>query len=205
MSPVFGFTHYARVTRRVTVGQDGAITVVDNPETWFESMLVRTGQPWAGTDSGSPRRARPDRLRYLASALGPAGASLRAGNRLELASTTYEILEDPREVKLGARLAGYEIPALALTRLYPYLGTVEELGGADVRANVRFSVFTASEEHRETGMYEDYNAETDLSNRDIMRVNRQVSSGSNIYKITSAEVDLAGAYVRMTVRKAGRG
>ena len=196
-------THYVGATRRVTVGEDGSIVVTPVTEAVFGAQWIRTPDSSPRSDSSSPRAGRVNLLRYRGGVLAPAGGHLSAGDRIELGDDTYEVLADYREVLIGRQVTAYEVPILWINLLYPYSGDLQEQGGAEVQADVRFSVYATDETHEATGTYEDLDAEADISLHSLLRVNRQFVSGSLIYKITSAEVDREGRFVRMTVRKSG--
>lgn len=197
------FTDNVRVIRRVTVDSGADIVILDALEAWFAAQRVRPGRSRPGSDTASPRRLRTNLIRYRPGVLGPAGAPLRSGDRLDLNGSEFEVLENPREVHLGRRMIGQEVPILEVGLLYPLEGALAEQGGSVVKAAVRFSIYSTDETHDITGTYEDYTAETDLANHEDCRINRQFVSDGRVYKITSAENDLVGGFVRMTVRKSG--
>lgn len=197
------FTDNARVSRRVTVDPVGAITVVDALEDWFPAQKISTGQTRAGSDSASVRRLRTDLFRYRLGLLGPLGDPLRAGDRIQVNDVDYEILENPRDFHLGRMVIGAEASIKQVTKLYPFEGAINEQGGAPVKAAVRFSVYSTDEIHETTGTYEVYAAETDLGNHAECKINHNFTSDGKVFKITAAENDLVGGFVRMTVRKAG--
>lgn len=197
------FTDNARIIRRVTVDESGNISVTDIAESWFPALRMRTGAPRPSQDSASPRRLRSDRVRFRNGYLGPPGGQLRAGDRINMGDTDFEVLEDPRDFHLGRRIIGCEVPVRSVEKLYPFEGAIQEQGGAPIKAGVRFSIYATDETHDSTGTYENYNAETDLSNAAECRVNHHFVTDGKVYKITASENDLAGGYVRMTVRKAG--
>lgn len=200
---VWRFTNNSRITRRVVVESDADITVTDALGAWFGVQRIRTGREPASLDAGSPRRQRTDLIRYRGGALAPPGGPLRAGDRVELESSVFELVGAPRQIKLGRILMGFEAPVLPVERLYPFVGQLQEQGGVLVTADVRFSAFSVDEAHLTTGTYEDFDAETGLEHYSEAKINRQLVSGSKIFKITSAEVDTVGGFVKMTVRKSG--
>jgi hypothetical protein len=200
---VWRFTDNAKITRRVSVNPSGTISVVDAVEDWFPALHVQTGRNRRGSDVGSPRRLRTDLLRHRFGILAPAGDPLRAGDRVDVGTAAFEVLEDAREVQLGRRVVAAEVPIMAIEKLYPFAGAIQEQGGAPIKASVRFSIYSSDETHDITGTYENYSAETDLGNHAECRVNHHLVADGNTYKITAAENDLVGGFVRMTVRKAG--
>lgn len=197
------FTDNAKIIRRISVDSSGTIIVMDAVEDWFPALHTKTGRSRAGSDTGSPRRLRTDFVRYRPGILGPAGAPLRAGDRLNVATLTFEVLENPREVHLGRRVVASEVPVMQLDSLYPFEGAIQEQGGNPIKPSVRFSVYSTDETHDVTGTYENYNAETDLDNHSECSINHHFVTDGKTYKITAAENDLVGGFVRMTVRKSG--
>lgn len=191
-----------RVVRRVVIDDSLVITVTDYIETWFGAQFIASTSTKQRQDSASPR-GNPDLLRYRGGVLEPEGGPLGPGARLEVDGGTFEVLSPPREVRVGRSLQAFEVPLLWIPRLYPVVGDLEEQGGALVTANVGFSVYATDESHTVTGTYEDLQAETDISHHAACRINRHLAVDGTEFKITSAEVDHDGAYVRMTVRKSG--
>lgn len=200
---VWRFTDNAKITRRVSVDDSGTISVIDALEDWFPALFVKTGRSRSGSDVGSPRRLRTDLLRHRHGILGPAGDPLRAGDRVDVGTAAFEVLENAREVQLGRRVVASEVPIMAIEKLYSFEGAIQEQGGAPIKAAVRFSIYSTDEIHDVTGTYENYSAETDLGNHGECRVNHHLVTDGKTYKITSAENDLVGGFVRMSVRKAG--
>lgn len=201
----FRKTHDARIVRLVSEGSDGQISVDDaGGDRYFSVQLISTARPRSSRDSASPRRQSTYSLRIPGPPFGPV-ESLLAGSRVVLSNTEFELLSNPRDYSVNPAYAdGYEVGVLPVEMLYPYVGDLYVAGqdGALVQANIRFSLYSADENDNNVGIYQDFRAEAPVDLRSLLKVNHEIRA-SDTLKIVNRDVDRAGMFVDMTVRKSG--
>jgi len=186
------------------VNSSDTLSIVNATGFPFSIAVDDSGAHGPSSDDNSPRRANSKLLRYYTGYFGPTGVPLRAGDRVEVDSVIYEVLSVPREIRKGRFPEGFGAQVLPLTFLYPFVGTIEEIGGADVALNVIFSKYAPNESSGSTGTYEDFDGEAPLDYASHLRINRQIRVGAtSIYKIVTATVDKVAGYVDLTLRKSG--
>jgi len=200
---IFRYTAPGRVSRRVTEAL-GFYAVVDDYEASFPAQLVVPNSDEASRDSAPPRDISPWRIRWRGGFQAPQGAPPTTGDRIEVAGVGYEITSSPRTVDEGrSGLVTYEVKCQPVNDLYPFVGEVQEMDGTLILPNVRFSAFRASEQHLDTGSYEDFDSEASVAYQDAVRKNRQIAYGTEIYRIVNVEIDVVGRYLRMSLRRSG--
>lgn len=201
----FRKTHDARITRLVAEDASGQITVDDTVgDRFFSVQLISTARPRSSRDSASPRRQSTYSLRFPGPPYGPPVAP-PAGSRMSLQGTEFELLSNPRDYSISTRYNdGYEVGVLPVEMLYPYEGDLYVAGqdGDLVQANIRFSLYSADENDNSVGIYQDFRAEAPVDLRSLLKVNHEIRS-SDTLKIVNRDVDRAGMFVDMTVRKSG--
>lgn len=207
---VFRFTDYARIKRRVSIDNTGAIAVVDASENWFDAQIVsglRLRRIPANTGLNSPRADISTIFRHLINLYGPLGDEFSPGDRIETRrdSTVYEVVTGAREIRDGLTSSpGREVNILPLTQLYPLNGSIQEQGGgATVRSDLIFSLYQPNETHGDVGTYQIFQGEAPIDFRDDLHVNRSIVSGGKTYRIASRTVDDIGMYVLMELRQTG--
>lgn len=200
----FRQTNHAKLIRRVTETLNGLIAVDDNPiEDFFGVQLIQTARSRKSSDSASPRSQDTLRMRYLSAPYSPSNP-LGAGCRLSINGRQFELLTAPRDYRVAFTGDMYEVPILPVDVLYPYQGDLH-VAGADgdlVEADVRFSFFSADESAGDTGIYQDFRAEAPIEYRSQLKVNHELRAEDTL-KIVNRDVDRAGMFVDLAVRKTG--
>lgn len=185
------------VIRRVTVSGQRTVTVVDSPEPAF---LVQFTPPDGGSsgDGRSLRSDPPYTVRWRAGRFGPTQRP-QAGDRVKIATASYELLEGTRELWEGPRLVGYEAEVMPVDILYPYEATLTEQTGA-VIGTVPVALWESSDEHRDHGEYLNFEGEAPAEHLLTVTRNRSLNLNGVPHRITSTILDASGPRVKFTAR-----
>lgn len=199
------FTDKIRITRRVTVEDDGVATVtpVVDPAL-FDAELTPPRLRSSPPRPGSPQSIGVFTLRYWKSPVSFYAASLQAGDRFEAKGNEWEVLKDAEDILVGMRAGIQMTQALPLTILYPFQAKLEEMNEVEVDPDVRVAIWEPAETHQDTGTYHNYRGQVPIEFRNQVRNNRVLSIGDQKFKITTSEFDLVDRRVYVDLRKAGR-
>lgn len=198
------------VTRTVEL-DTRTFTVVDNPSANHSFMGSLEPPRFAKEDDGSPRDLTPYVLRWRTGILGPP-MSLEAGWRVSLKRSVlstmrpyeneeHELLEDPREFRVGPVTYGLQVRIAPVSALYPYDGLLQEQDGTVV-SEISMALWSEREEHQDTGTYEDFSGEAPVEFADELGTNRRIVTDGQIYRVTSSILDLEGPRVKFEARRA---
>jgi hypothetical protein len=202
---IFSYSDPAQVSRRVIVGSDRIVTITDSLGSFFPSELINN-EGGLASDDASPRSIPPIVLRYRGSyVFHPVGGPLTPGSRVTIRGREYELLSSPSKIRDGVKDWAYEVPVLPVPTLYPLVGALQEQGGAELNASVRFSAYGPSETHSNRGTFEDLSGEAPIELASVINpsFNRQFFVDDAAYKIIEATIDYRAAYVALTLRKLG--
>lgn len=199
------FTDKIKITRRVTVADDGVAivtSVAGSPQ--FEAELTPPRLRATPPRPGSPQSIGVFTLRYWKSPVSFYGDPLQAGDRFSAKGNEWEVLKDAEDILVGLRSGIQQTQVLPITLLYPFQAVLEEMGGDEVEPNVRVAIWDPAEVHEDTGTYRNYRGQVAVEYRNLVRNNRVLAIGDQNYKITASEFDLVDRRVYMNLRKAGR-
>jgi len=176
------------------------LSPVECEDEWFLAELQ--GPTSRQTKRPEARRGPSSTLRFKRGQLWPDDYKLKAAERVQVKNSVWELLEDPRPVVVGTHTVGWEVRVMDVDELYPRIALVEGLGDTEIGA-VSLDLFSPDQDHRETGTYTNYEADAPIEHRDVLERNRQIRLGDQVFKITSAVVDLDVPHLRIGLRKAG--
>jgi len=127
--------HRIRTTRRVSLAPGSLVSVVEEVEEWFSGEIIPPDESTAALEAGSPRDRTPYLLRWPGGTIGAGTrAPARPSERVESGSRAYELLGFPRQMRQGRRDVGVEASVMPIDLLYPYLVSLQEMGGEPVIA-----------------------------------------------------------------------
>lgn len=196
---------FATVVRTVVVAEDRSVVVT--PVTAPKFMVgVSVPSRFSSNDS-SPRERDPYILRWRGGILGP--SSIKAGYRIQVSNPLapsytngiMELLADPREIRAGNSIVGVEVPALLVTELYPYEGTLKEQDATEV-GPVGVALWSNREDHENTGTYESFSGEAPIEFHLELGNNRRLDLGGERYRLTSSITDFEGPRVKFEAIRA---
>lgn len=194
-----------RVTRRVAVSAGMDIIITDANEAYFAAALTEpTDNP--SDASAPPREDPPHILRYPDSFQGPAGAALRAGDRVDewgSVGTLWELLRNPRPLRNGRAVEGWQVPVMPVTTLYPFVATLHEQGGTQVAVGVRVAVWGGDDRQESAGTYEDMDGEAPVEHTALAGANRHLMVGAHKLRIIETVTDYKAPRVRLRLRRPG--
>ncbi len=192
----------ARITRLVTIGSEQVATVTAAVGPWRPARFAPPTAT-APADDASPRGQAATTLEYVEGwlALGP----LDPGDRVERrrGAIALEVVRAARAVftRSGA-VDGWAVDVLPVAELYPVTASLQEQGGAIVRAALTCAIWSDSTRREPTGEYHDRLGEAPVEfAAELAVANRQLVLGSQKLRITSAEVDVTGPRVRLSLRR----
>lgn len=194
--------HRGQVIRRVSA-ELGNITVVDLPLGEFRCNLVSPDKDTSPELDESPRELSPYKLQFGPDPLtSVVDAPQHAGERVVVGAVTYELLGHPRQIKSGRRSIGQEVALLPIDVLYPLRGSIQERASDPPGVEVDLAMWLPSEEVRERGSYETYEAEAPIHHKDVLGPNKfLLSATGQRFHISRCYVTYSGPRVRMTLRK----
>lgn len=202
---MFILPEQARIVRRIS-GSIDSISADEVLEDWFPANLAppEDASPLVTPDA-SPRDTSPWRLQFGASTLYPGSAAPRqAGERVQLLSTTYELLGRPRQISTGRRVLGHEVGVLSVQDLYPYVATLQQHDLSEIVAEMPLAVWQLTENISQRSGYEEFEAEAPIEYVKDLSPNKILSVWGSRHHITRAYVPPSGPRVRMTLRRRDR-
>lgn len=187
-----------RVTRQVTGSLSGFVLTEPGPNTLICNLVFPRDN--LIQDEVSPRAMPSVKLQYPSGTLTPDVVPLRAGDRVEIDGTTYELLGRARQVQSGRRVIGAECAVLPVDVLYPQEALL--LNGQEVlRSDIVFAAWAPTETSSDRAGYETLQAEAPLDFVADLRPNRTLNVSGTRYHIYSASVPTNGPRVAMTLRR----
>lgn len=181
-----------RRTRQVTIAELEA-TVSEVPGPYFPLAITPPRSP-KSTNDGSPRESA---ARYRLVWTVPQDVSV-AGRIAVHDGQTYELLTDPRPLRLGASAVGFEAECLPVDVLYPREAEIEGLPSAEP---VPLSLYTGTETVEGHGDYDTYEGEAPIEFADaLLAPNTVLISGERRLRLVEAIVVYEVPHVRMRLR-----
>lgn len=185
------------IIRRIAVSGQRTVVVTDVPEAAFLAQFTPPDGGSSG-DGRSPRDSPAHTVRWRAGKFGP-NLLPQAGDRVQIATASYELLEGTRELWEGPRLVGYEAEVMPVDTLYPYEAILTEQTGV-VIATIPVALWESSDEHRDRGEYLNFDGEAPVEHLLAVTRNRSLNLNGVPHRITSTMLDASGPRVKFTAR-----
>ena len=195
-------TELARVVRRVSTGQDYAVTVTEvGGQPYFPVQLTVANESRSDAEE-SPRAYPPHTLRFGAGLRG-APEPLAAGVRVGFPSgDVYELIRRPRPLRRGTQVVAYEAPVAKVDDLYPYRASLQGQGGSVIVASLPIALWNPRKHHEPRGDYEDYSAECPPEYLSNFGRNRTLVLAGEKFRVVSYSLAVNGPRLQLIVRRA---
>lgn len=200
----------ALVTRRITKLGDRTLDIMDTDFIGSRFMCSLVPPTAAPNNDVSPRRSRPHILRWRTGLVGPVEVP-QAGWRLSLTrpvgrrayeNAVYELLNDPREERVGPSSMGMTAEAMSLGELYPYTASLRAQDGTVLAADVIVALWSEREVQGDRGTYEEHSGEAPAEYGTLLTNKTHLVIDGLRYNITSSTVDYENPRVRFDARRA---
>lgn len=194
--PHVRMTDSAMRTRHVEVTDQLAITLDEDPGAAFPCKLLSETIPSRPSDASPRETAARQQLLFE----NP--QELRSADRVEITGTTYELLSDPRPLRLATKVLGYSAEVMPAEKLYPVRGDLQEQGGDVVQANVKLSIYQPTDVVAGAGDFGDQLGQAPCDYYIALEGrNRALAIGTQRFVIAEALPVFESAYMQLRLRR----